>query len=204
MYFCQMFQLGKTIISEDILDKQFVCNIDQCKGECCVAGEAGAPITKDETQILKDIYPSIKGFLREIGQDAIKKQGVYTTNPIGEFETTLVNGKECAYAVFDNNGVAGCGIEQAYNTGVISFQKPISCHLYPIRIQEYKELTAINYHSWPICNEACTLGEKLKTPTYQFAKAALIRKFGKDWYQELDTVAHEYYDNKTKITGKNN
>jgi hypothetical protein len=198
-----MFQLGKTIISEDILDKDFVCNIEACKGECCVAGEAGAPVSKEETQILKDIFPLIKGFLRQVGIDAIEKQGVYTTNPIGEFETTLVNGKECAYAVFDNKGVAGCAIEQAYQTGVISFQKPISCHLYPIRIQEYKELTAINYHSWPICNEACTLGEKLKIPTYQFAKTALIRKFGEDWYQELDKIAKEYYDNISKIN-KNN
>jgi len=196
-----MFQLGKTIISEDILDKQFVCNIDACKGECCVAGEAGAPVTEEETAILKSIYPLIKGFLRQVGNDAIEKEGVFTTNPIGDFETTLVNGKECAYAVFDNKGVAGCAIEQAYNQGVVSFQKPISCHLYPIRIQEYKTLTAINYHSWPICNDACTLGKKLKTPTYQFAKTALIRKFGKDWYDELNQVAEEYYNNKSKISG---
>jgi len=194
-----MFQLGKTIISEDILDNHFVCNIDACKGECCVAGEAGAPVTKEETAILKKMFPKIKPYLRKVGIDAIEKQGIYTTNPIGDFETTLVNGKECAYATFDSNQVAMCGIEAAYNDGKIDFQKPISCHLYPIRINEYKQLTAINYHSWPICNDACSLGDKLKVPTYKFVKDALIRKFGEDWYDELDQVAQEYYANKSKI-----
>jgi len=186
-----MFQLGKTIISEDILDKQFVCNIASCKGECCVAGEAGAPVTKEETVILKKIYPRIKGFLRKVGIASIEKQGLYTTNPIGEFETTLVNGKECAYAIFDDKKIAKCGIEAAFNEGIIDFQKPISCHLYPIRINEYKLVTAINYHSWPICNDACSLGKELKVPTYQFVKTALIRKFGKEWYAELEEVAQE-------------
>lgn len=194
-----MFQLGKTIISEAILDEQFVCNIDACKGECCVAGEAGAPVTKEETIILGEIYPKIKGYLRKAGMEAIEKQGVYTTNPIGDFETTLVNGKECAYATFDSNQIAMCGIEAAYNEGLIDFQKPISCHLYPIRINEYSQLTAINYHSWPICKDACSLGKKLKVPTYQFVKTALIRKFGEKWYSELDAVAQEYYENKLSI-----
>ncbi len=195
-----MFQIGKTIISEDILDKEFVCNLAACKGECCIAGEAGAPLTKEETILLKELFPKIKSFLRKEGVRAIEQQGVYTTNPIGDFETTLVDGKECAYAIFDANEIAQCGIEKAYNEAVISFQKPISCHLYPIRIQEYKQLTAINYHSWPICDAACVLGAKLKVPTYQFVKDALVRKFGKEWYQELDYVAQEYYQNKALIT----
>jgi len=194
-----MFQLGKTIVSEDILDKEFVCNLNSCKGECCVAGEAGAPVTKEETAILDEIFPKITKFLRLEGIAAIKEQGIYTTNPIGDFETTLVNGKECAYAFFDKNKIAKCGIEEAYNQGVVSFQKPISCHLYPIRINEYSQLTAINYHSWPICKDACSLGKKLKVPTYQFVKTALIRKFGEKWYSELDAVAQEYYENKLSI-----
>lgn len=194
-----MFQLGKTIISEDILDNEFVCNLANCKGECCVAGEAGAPLTKEETILLEELFPKIKTFLRKEGIEAIKTQGKYTTNPIGDFETTLVDGKECAYAIFDDKEIAQCGIEKAFNKGVIPFQKPISCHLYPIRIHEYKQLTAINYHSWPICNDACALGTKLKVPTYQFVKDALVRKFGIEWYEELDRVAHEYYQNKSLI-----
>jgi hypothetical protein len=194
-----MFQLGKTIISEAILDNDFVCNLNACKGECCVAGEAGAPVSKEETQILEDIYPKIKPFLREEGVQAIKEQGYYTTNPIGDFETTLINGRECAYAIFDKNHIAKCAIEEASNEGVIAFKKPISCHLYPIRVQEYKELTAINYHSWPICNDACSFGKELKVPTYKFVKEALIRKFGEKWYAQLEEVAEEYFAIKNKM-----
>ena len=194
-----MFQLGKTIISEDILDKEFVCNLATCKGECCIAGEAGAPVSKEETEILNKILPKIKSFLRPEGLKAIAAQGTYTTNPIGDFETTLINGAACAYAIFDKENIAKCGIEEAYNQGVIDFKKPISCHLYPIRVQEYSQLTAVNYHSWPICNDACILGKQLKVPTYKFVKEALIRKFGKDWYEELDKVANEYYSIKKSL-----
>lgn len=190
-----MFQLGKTIISEDILDKQFVCNLHACKGACCVEGEAGAPVSKEEGKILKEIYPKIKNFLRPEGIDAIEKQGVYTVNPIGDFETTLIEGRECAYAVFDENNTAKCAIENAFKEGEIDFYKPISCHLYPIRVKEYSTLTAVNYHAWPICNDACTLGKELKVPTYQFVKQALVRMFGQEWYSELDEMAQEYYTN---------
>jgi len=196
-----MFQLQKTIISEDIFDNEFVCNLNSCKGECCVAGEAGAPVTAEEKNILKEIFPKITSYLRPEGIAAIKEQGTYTTNPIGDYETTLINGKECSYAIFDKNNIAKCGIEEAYNAGVISFKKPISCHLYPIRVQEYSQLTAVNYHSWPICNEACALGEALKVPTYKFVKEALIRRFGEDWYTELEQVADEYFTNRDSING---
>ncbi len=188
-----MFQIGKTIVSEEILDREFVCNLSACKGACCLEGEAGAPVTKEETEILEEIYPIVKSFLRKEGIGAIEKQGFYTTNPVGDFETTLVNKKECAYAIFDDTGIAKCGIEAAYNEGIVSFRKPISCHLYPIRIQEYSTLTAVNYHAWPICDDACTLGTELKVPTYRFVKEALVRKFGIEWYEELDIAAQEYY-----------
>ncbi len=188
-----MFQIGKTIVSEEILNREFVCNLNACKGSCCVEGEAGAPVTKEETAILNKIYSIVKPFLRQEGIDAIEKLGKFTTNPIGDFETTLVNGKECAYAIFDSNGIAKCGIEEAHSKGLINYKKPISCHLYPIRIQEYSSLTAINYHAWPICNDACTLGKELKVPTYKFVKEALVRKFGIEWYNELDIAAKEYY-----------
>jgi hypothetical protein len=196
-----MFQVGKTIISEEILDRDFVCNLNACKGNCCVEGEAGAPVSLEETKILEEIFETVKPFLRDEGIAAIEKYGVYTTNPIGEFETTLVNKKECAYAIFDDKGIAKCGIEEAYNVEKVSFKKPISCHLYPIRIQEYKTLTAVNYHSWPICDDACVLGKELKIPAYKFVKEALVRKFGLDWYNELDAAAQEYYQNKQHITG---
>lgn len=184
-----MFQLGKTIVSEDLVEKDFVCNLGACKGDCCIAGEAGAPVTKDEIKILKEIYPKVKPFLRPEGIKSIEAQGAFITADLDELETPLVNGKECVYVTFGDNGTAGCGIEDAYNAGVVDFKKPISCHLYPVRVQEYSEFSAVNYHKWPICNDACTLGASLKVPVYKFVKEALIRKFGLHWYEELEKVA---------------
>lgn len=184
-----MFQLGKTIVSEDLIEKDFVCNLAACKGECCIAGEAGAPVSEEETKILKAIYPKVKPFLRPEGIAAIEAQGTFVTSDLDELETPLVNGKECAYVTFQENGIAGCGIEDAYNAGAIDFRKPVSCHLYPVRVQEYSEFSAVNYHKWPICNDACTLGASLKVPVYKFVKDALVRKFGEHWYAELEKVA---------------
>ncbi len=191
MYLCAMFQIGKTIVSEDIIAKEFVCNLSACKGACCIEGEAGAPVTPAEVSILKDIYPKVKPFLRAEGIAAIESQGTHITSPLDELETPLVNGKECAYVTFTETGTASCGIEDAYNAGEIEFRKPISCHLYPVRVQDYSEFAAVNYHRWPICDDACVLGQELKVPVYKFVKDALIRKFGAPWYAALEKVAEE-------------
>lgn len=187
-----MFQLGKTIVSEDIIEKDFVCNLSACKGACCIDGEAGAPLEKDETKILEDIYHKVKPFLRPEGIEAIEKQGKYITNDFGEFETPLIEGADCTYVFFDKKGTALCAIEEAYNKGIIDWKKPISCHLYPIRVKEYSEFSAINYNKWNICDDACTLGKELQVPVYKFVKDALIRKFGEDWYMELEKIAKTY------------
>ncbi|MEZ4777897.1 MAG: DUF3109 family protein [Flavobacteriaceae bacterium] len=187
-----MFQLGKTIVSEDLIEKEFVCNLHACKGVCCIEGEAGAPVTKEEIAILKTIYPTVKPFLRPEGIAAIEQQGTHVANEWGELETPLVEGKECAYVTFTDKGIASCGIEDAYNAGKSDFRKPISCHLYPVKVQEYSEFAAVNYHKWSICDDACTLGKNLKVPVYRFVKDALIRKFGKDWYEELEKVASTF------------
>lgn len=187
--FAIMFQLGKTIVSEDIIEKDFVCNLGACKGECCVSGAAGAPLTKDEVTTLKQIYPKVEPFLRPEGIAAIKEQGTHIMSSTKELETPLVNAKECAYVTFSENGTAGCGIEDAHNAGAIDFKKPISCHLYPVRVQDYSEFSAVNYHKWPICDDACSLGNQLKVPVYKFVKQALVRKFGPHWYAELEKVA---------------
>lgn len=190
-YFCSMFQLGKTIVSEEIIEKDFVCNLSACKGKCCIDGEAGAPLDEEELLILMDIYPKVKPFLRPEGIQAIEDQGLFTMDE-GEYETTLMDGKDCAYSIFDENNTVKCGIEEAYNQGAIDWKKPISCHLYPIRIMEYSEFSAVNYHKWPICDDACTLGAALQVPVYKFVKDALIRKFGEDWYAELEKVAENH------------
>lgn len=187
-----MFQLGKTIVSEDIIQKDFVCNLSACKGACCIDGDAGAPLEKEEVDILKKIYPKVKLFLRKKGIQAIEEQGTFITTEDDELETPLIDGADCAYVIFDNKGTALCGIEEAYNQGEISWKKPISCHLYPIRVKDYSEFSAVNYHKWHICDDACSLGKELQVPIYKFVKEALIRKFGEDWYMELEKVSNNY------------
>ncbi|WP_335972607.1 DUF3109 family protein [Gaetbulibacter jejuensis] len=186
-----MFQLGKTIVSEDIIENDFVCNLSACKGACCIDGDAGAPLEEDETKILEDIYPKVKPFLRKEGIASIEEQGTFITTEDGEFETPLIDGADCAYVIFDKKGTALCAIEEAYNQGEINWKKPVSCHLYPIRVKDYNEFSAVNYNRWHICDDACTLGKELQVPIYKFVKEALIRKFGEDWYMELEKVAQK-------------
>jgi len=187
-----MFQLRKTIVSEEIIEKDFLCNLSSCKGACCIDGDAGAPLENDELKILEDIFPIVKPYLRKDGLKAIENQGVFTTNEQGENETPLIDGADCAYVIFDENNTALCAIEEAYNQGEINFKKPISCHLYPIRVQDYSEFAAVNYHHWEICDDACSLGKELQVPVYKFVKQALIRKFGEDWYAELEEIAKKH------------
>ncbi|NNC69608.1 MAG: DUF3109 family protein [Flavobacteriaceae bacterium] len=187
-----MFQLGKTIVSEEIIEKEFVCNLSACKGACCVDGEAGAPLEEDELKILMDAYPLVKPYLTKVGIEAIEEQGLYVTVK-GEYETPLIGSDDsCVYINYDDKGIAQCGIEQAYNDGKIDWKKPISCHLYPVRVQDYSEFSAVNYHKWQICDDACSLGKELQVPIYKFVKEALIRKFGEDWYAELEKVAEKF------------
>ncbi len=180
-----MIQIRKTLVSEDILEKEFVCNINKCKGACCVEGEAGAPLEESELQELETHFEQIKPYLTKKGLDEIQTQGLYVKGFDGEWETPIIDGAECVYTVFDDKGKASCGIEKAFLDNKISWRKPFSCHLYPVRVKQYSEFTAVNYHHWQICDDACSLGEELKIPVYQFVKEALIRKFGKAWYEEL-------------------
>lgn len=187
-----MFQIGKTLVSEVLIDQDFVCNLNACKGACCVEGEAGAPLSAQEAHWLVENQSKIEPFLPQAGIEALNAQGAFVHLETGEYETPLVQGKECAYTHFEPDGSAHCGIERAYKAGAVEVQKPISCHLYPVRVQDYSEFSAVNYHRWPICSDACVLGASLKVPVYQFVKEALIRKFGADWYDELTLVAKTY------------
>lgn len=184
-----MLQIGKSLISDDLLEEHFACDLNACKGACCVDGQAGAPLEEEELPVLDTFYPKIKLFLRPAGIAAIEEQGTHIKGSDGDWETPLVNKLECAYVVFHPSGIAQCGIEKAYQAGAIPWQKPISCHLYPVRVKEYTELTAVNYHKWQICDPACSLGASLKVPIYKFVREALIRKFGEIWYAELEALA---------------
>jgi len=184
-------QVGDCLVSEAVLQEVFSCDINKCKGACCVEGEAGAPLTKKEAVFLERSWAKIKPFIPEKGQKAIVDQGTHVKGFGDELETPLVAGKECAYTVFSENGTAQCGIEKAYKAGVITENKPISCHLYPVRLKEYEKFVAVNYHEWHICDAACSLGKELKKPVYEFVKEALIRKFGQAWYDDLVLAAKE-------------
>lgn len=188
-----MIQIEDKLISEEIFSEEFVCNLSKCKGACCVEGDVGAPLDKEETQILEQIYTKVKPFLRQEGIEALEKQGTWTIDPSdNDFVTPMVEGKECAYVIFDEKGYTKCGIEKAYEAGAVDWQKPISCHLYPIRAKKYTSFEAMNYDRWPICHDACTLGKELQIPVYQFLKIPLIRKYGEDFYEQLSQVATEW------------
>jgi hypothetical protein len=187
-----MIAVQNTYISDDVAEKMFVCDLQKCKGACCVEGDLGAPLQEeDELDILKEIYPFVKPYLTPEAIEVAETQGLYIKDYEGDFSTTTVNGKECIFAIYDEKKVLKCGIEQAYRDGKITFAKPISCHLYPIRITKYEDFDAINYHRWEICSPACSLGESLKVPVYQFLKEPLIRKYGQEWYQELSENIEE-------------
>ena len=188
-----MFQIGKTIITDDLFEQEFVCNLQACKGICCVEGDSGAPLLEEEKTVLDRIYPEILPYLTPEGITAIEQQGKYVIDQEGDLTTPLINGKECAYVTQDENGVYQCGIENAYNEGKIDWQKPISCHLYPVRVKDYGEFQAVNYNRWNICSNACELGKQLQVPLFKFLKEPLIRKFGEDWYGEVEIIAREYF-----------
>lgn len=177
-------------ISEELVTEQFVCDLDKCKGGCCVDGDCGAPLTKEETTILADIYPQIKKYLSPEYIPEIEKQGISVWDDEFGFVTPAVNGGICVYGYTDELGIVKCGIERAWKAGATTFRKPISCHLYPARISEANGTEMINYeprHS--LCSPACTLGERLKVPVYVFLKDSLIRKYGDEFYEVLHEIA---------------
>lgn len=193
-----MFIIQEKLVSSSVVEEQFVCKLDECKGACCWEGDFGAPLEPDELMTLAQIYPEVRPFLRPEGIHAIEMQGTSVYIPdVDEHATPLINNRDCAYLTFDQSGIALCGIEKAYRAGALSidFPKPISCHLYPIRVLKLQSTDGLNYHEWEICSAACSQGRELKVPVYQFVKTALIRKYGQDFYDELDAAA-QYWNKK--------
>lgn len=189
------------LVSDDLVEQQFVCNLAACKGACCWEGDYGAPLDAAELAVLDAIYDRVKPFLSPAGIDVIEREGKYLRfEQTDEWVTPLINNGPCAYMTYDALGIAKCGIEQAWKAGVVDFQKPVSCHLYPVRIEKNEELgfEALNYHEWDICSAACSLGKKEKVPVFRFVKDALIRKYGEAFYEELEGAAAFMSENNSK------
>ncbi|MGB4341602.1 MAG: DUF3109 family protein [Dysgonamonadaceae bacterium] len=184
-----MIQIKDTLISEDIFETCFVCDLGKCKGMCCVEGDAGAPLTHEEYEAIKDVLPEIWDGLSPKARELIEKQGIAYIDDDGELVTSIIKGRECVFTYFDADGVCRCAIDNAFREGKISVQKPISCHLYPIRLRKYDDFTALNYDRWSVCRPALRLGKKTGIKLYQFLKEPLIRKFGEEWYQEVCQIA---------------
>ncbi len=186
-----IIEIGNTLISSDLVDKNFVCDYATCKGVCCVEGDSGAPLTAEEDVIIKRHLPTILKYVSEEGRDLIVKEGISYVDSDGDLVTTINKGRECVFTHCDDKGNYRCGIEMAFEAGEIDFQKPISCALYPVRVKQYKDFVGLNYDEWDICKCAEVLGEKMGMPVYKFLKNPLIRRFGKNWYHELELAAVE-------------
>ncbi len=183
-----MIEIDERVVSLDLLEKHFICDLNKCKGMCCVHGDSGAPLEPEEAEKLDKLFPLIKKYLRQEGVQAIKIQGRHVIDDDGDLVTPLVHRKECAYVIFEQ-GIAKCGIEKAYVDGTIDFQKPVSCHLYPVRTKRYRDFEGVNYDRWEICKPATIRGQKENIPVYKFVKKALIRKYGADFYKKLEIAA---------------
>ncbi len=179
-----MIIVDDILVSDEIKEIYFACDLSACKGNCCVAGDAGAPLDEDEISVLEDDIEEIIPNMTQNGVEIIKRTGVFEYDEDGTYVTPLVNEEECAF-VYWENGISFCSIERTYNQGKISFQKPISCHLYPIRLSNVGHAIAINYHKWDVCSPALLKGKKIGDPLYRYLKVPLIRKFGSEWYEKL-------------------
>lgn len=186
-----IIEVGNTLISTEIFSVNFVCHLEKCKGACCVEGDRGAPLERGEIEKIEKNLSAVKPYMSKEGIQLLNSEGFHEGEEIDDIATTCLPTGECVFA-YSQNGVLGCAMERAYKEGKTDFYKPISCHLYPIRIDKIGESEAVNYHEWDICKAACKLGDELNVPVYRFLKEPLIRKYGEEWYHELELIYEEF------------
>lgn len=183
-------QVGNVLLSPDILTRYFCCDLKACKGQCCVEGDAGAPVTLDEVAMIEDCLEEVWGDLNASAQAVVDKQGVAYTDCEGDLVTSIVAGRDCVFTCYADDGTCLCALERAFRNGKTRFCKPISCALYPIREKQLSGgFVGLNYNEWAVCKDAVDLGNKLQLPIYKFLKEPLIRRFGQEWYEELEATA---------------
>ena len=187
-----MFQIQNTLVSLDVVERFFCCDLDTCLGSCCIEGDAGAPITPKEKEQIEAVLPKVWDYLLPRAQEEIKENGVSYRDPEGELVTSIIDGKNCVFSCYEPGGLCSCAFERAFREGLTTFRKPISCYLYPLRIKQYEGYAAVNYHRWKICKCAEVMGRKNGIRVYQFLKQPLIDRFGQEWYDELALNCEEY------------
>ena len=187
-----MLEIQDTLVSLDLIERRFCCDLSKCLGQCCIDGDAGAPITEDEKTKIEEILPAVWDDLLPAAQREITDNGVAYIDEEGDLVTSIVEGRNCVFTYYDKNGMCLCAIEKAFREGRTDFYKPISCHLYPVRVTEFPAFTAVNLHRWKICGAAEKLGARLGLRAYKFLETPLRRRFGNEWYEELEATAEEY------------
>lgn len=193
-----MFEIQNTLVSLDLAEEFFCCDLDACLGACCIEGDAGAPVTPEEVAKIENVLDEIKPDMIPAGVREVEDNGVAYVDEEGDLVTSIVEGKNCAFTCYGKNGVCLCAIEKACREGRINFLKPASCHLYPLRLTEYPQFTAVNYHRWKICRSAVTNGRRLGIRLYQFLEGPLTARFGKEWYAELKAACEAWLEQKQK------
>ncbi len=191
-----MIEIDNIFISDEVVEEQFVCDLNKCKGGCCVDGDAGAPLTDDELKQVNEAYPFVKHLLTKEGVYVVEQEGKYLYDREFGWVTPTISNGMCAYGLVDEKGIVKCAFEQVYNEGKIGWKKPVSCHLYPIKITKSKNTNQqyVNYEPRnPMCNPGCGLGKQLKVPVYVFLKESIIRKYGEEFYEVLSQIAETYY-----------
>ena len=188
-----MLQIKDTLVSLDLLERYFCCDLQQCRGECCIEGDAGAPVTPEEVEKIEAVLPEVIDRLLPAARKEIEENGVTYVDVEGDLVTSLINGGQCVFATFGPDGMCLCELEKAFREGKTDFIKPMSCRLYPVRVKEYPTFTAVNYHRWKICKCAETLGRAKGLRAYEFLREPLTARFGPEWYDELALTAGEYF-----------
>lgn len=187
-----MLKINDTLVSLDLIERFFCCDLNKCLGQCCIDGDAGAPLTPEEDTLINDHLDKILPLLTPASRQTVLEDGTSYTDPEGDLVTQIVNGRDCVFTTYAPGGITLCALEKASREGMLPPLKPISCHLYPVRIKEYDSFTAVNFHRWKICKSAGCNGHKMNLRAYQFLKSPLIRRFGQEWYDQLDSTATEY------------
>jgi len=193
-----MLEIGKTIVSLDVLEEYFSCDLSKCKGACCIEGDSGAPLTKSEAKKIKEVYPIVKEYLAPRNNKAIEIQDLYFIDKEGDLVTSLVENRECVFSIREKKGVLKCAFEKAFLDGKTDFQKPLSCHLFPVRITEYKRFDAVNYEKLDICKPGRLCGASRKLPLYKFLQEPLTRKYGEEWFRQLEFAYNHFQEEKSK------